>query len=60
MYGIEMDDDDVFAAQSSSIVKTCITWYHHGNEVKSFTTSMEIKLRHVGNVGKTKVIAMNL
>lgn len=79
--GFEIDNDDVFSAQSSSIVATsnkknpiivtrllgslstsCITWYHNGNgnKVKSFTTSIEEKLKHVGNVEKEKSVSDEL
>lgn len=71
------DDDDVFAAHSSSmrmatcnpiivtqllgsLSTSCISWYHHGNKIKSFTTSMEKELKHVGNVEKQKSVSDEL
>lgn len=80
-YGIEIDNDDVFAIQTSlkvatcniknpiivtrllgSLSTSCITWYHHGNgnKVKSFTTNIENKLKHVGNVLKEKSVSDEL
>lgn len=83
MYTIEKDnddDDDVFAAHSSSmrmatcnknnpiivtqllgsLSTSCISWDHHGNKNKSFTTSMEKELKHVGNVEKEKSVSDEL
>ena len=43
-----------------SFSTSCISWYHHGNKVKSFKTSMEKKLEHVGNVEKEKSVSDEL